>query len=237
MSFSNSKRLPQKKCYRMFKSSFSQLAAFAVGIHIVFGSTLLSANPAENQIDNPGFESGGDGWTLFLPKDENQTLSIVQEEPHSGANCARTFSPTVSRYALKVDGFKVAVTPGQRLKVSAWVRFGDDAVLAEPQPAAYIRLQLRNKDGHEIADPLLHFHICLDGTAARSPVMWGWKKNIKTLPQGWQHLEGVVEIPDGVTTLVPEFFVHGVSGSVFWDDLSLSEVDATEPLSEMVESE
>ena len=206
-------------------------------------SALHAGDPVHeerNRIANPGFESGRSDWKLFIAP-QSQTgpsqeplFEVVEDNKHGGNASARTNSETGERYSLKADGPALEVTAGQRYHVSAWVRFGDDARLVKNLPGAYVRLTLSQADGKDIKDPLLHIHICVNGKIFRSPLFSKGRANIYQLPSGWQKLEGVIEIPASAKSVTPELYVHGVTGSVNWDDIEMVEVASSAPLSKII---
>ena len=206
-------------------------------------SALHAGDPAhgeKNRIANPGFESGKSEWKLFSASkvetgpSEQPTFEVAEDNVHGGKASARMTSANGDRCGLKSDGPALGVSSGQRYRVSAWVRFADDARLVQNLPGAYIRLTLSQANGKDIDDPQLHIHICLNGKIARSLIVYKGRCNIYQIPTGWQKLEGVVQIPVGTSNVTPELYLHGVSGSVNWDDVEMVEVAASTPLSKMI---
>jgi hypothetical protein len=186
---------------------------------------------ADNLVPNPGFESGDDGWQIFVPaasKEASPGFLVVSENPHTGANCAKLSATAPDRYAISSKS-SIPVTAGEKYRLSAWVRFSDSVPTQPGAPAAYIRAGLFASPTEDNPDPKGHMHIGLDGTMARNTEVG--KLAVSKLPVSWQKIEGVIEIPQGVTLLGVSLFVHGFAGSVYWDDVSVEKVPASTAVS------
>jgi len=189
----------------------------------------LTAN-AGNVVSNPGFEDGKEKWGLFVPKDGEGMIDgfqISNEAPHSGVSSALMKLTGPGRCALNAN--LIPVQPGERYRLTAWVKFSGNSVLTQGMPGAFIRATLMESAGKDIADPRRHMHIGLSGKMARVDNVA--KLAVSELPKQWTKIEGVIEIPAGTTIMGPALFVQGVTGDVSWDDVSVEAVPANTPLS------
>lgn len=192
--------------------------------------TLAHAN---NFVENPGFEAGQKGWLVPTTQEyANHPWDIAEEDPHSGGACASLTSEEPGRYAIGAEQTH-KVLQGERYRIEAWVKFSKDARLEGDFPVAYIRATLTEASRLDISDPLGHIHVGLLGGVARSPSVG--KLGVPELPSGWRKIEAVIEIPPDAAFLQLNLFVHGVVGTVFWDDVSFESVDAGTPLSKILE--
>ena len=186
---------------------------------------------AENLVPNPGFEDGQDGWVLFVPPiNEGAKVQwvVVNDDPHSGAACLSMKSDEPIRWAVSSKkAFKVS--PGEKYRVQAWVKYSKDAKIEPGAPGANIRVTLVKLSP---SDPLGHIHVGLAGVVRSSSVR---KLNVPQLPSGWQKIEAVIEIPADNDLVDLSLFSQGVAGTMFWDDVSFELVDPNTPLSKVLE--
>ena len=68
---------------------------------------------------------------------------------------------------------------------------------------------------------------------ARSPHTG--KLALTELPKQWTKLEGVIEVPAGVNIIGPSLFLEGISGTVYFDAVTIELVPAGTPLSRIVQ--
>ena len=210
----------------------SHLLSFAAAL--VFASiTILRA---ENLVQNPGFETGEEGWVLGIPPEHEgsaATWAIDSADPHSGASVAVMKTDEPIRWSIATKK-AWPVNPGEKYRVMAWVKLGEDAKMTNHDARAYIRLTLLDSSSKlAISDPQGHLHIGLSGDVARNQSVF--KLRVPELSVGWQKIEGVVEIPPETVFAGLNLFVHGVTGTIHWDDASLELVSDTTPLSKVVD--
>lgn len=197
---------------------------------IALGCGQLLAAVSANLVENPGFEDGDTAWSLGIPSEAEGLVDgfkISKDNPHSGQACASLSSSEPTRYIL-IAKTPINVSPGDKIKMTAWVRFGYTAVLKTGFPGVYFRAGLMTALKQDISDPLRHLHVGLGGKTARSTSVME-KLAIDALPSGWTKIEGVVEIPEETAYAYPTLVVHGVSGTVFWDDVSIEIVSSKTP--------
>ena len=198
----------------------------------------ISAVPfvhAENLLPNPGFESGQEGWGLFIPADDTGApveFSVTKDDPHSGAASGVLKIEEPRRYGITCQK-SFPVSPGEKYRLQAWVKFSKDARLEKNFPAAYIRATVSDAARLELPDGLGHIHIGLAGEVARSPSVA--KLAVPGLPSGWRKIDAVIEIPPDTAYLGFTLFDHGVVGTVFWDDVLFELVDPNTPLSKVLD--
>jgi hypothetical protein len=127
----------------------------------------------------------------------------------------------------------VKTSPEERYRVRGWIKFSKDAQLAGDFPVAYIRETLFERMGVPPPNPLGNIHIGLTGDVARQPSIK--KLGVPQLPPGWQKIEAVIEIPPDCFLMCLALTVHGVVGTVCWDDVSVELVPAETPLSKVLD--
>jgi hypothetical protein len=212
-------------------SLFRHFVLTAVGALSLAG--IFSAQ-AGNLIENPGFESGvDDKWWLLVPEQsielaEPLKVSEEKENVHEGRKSVEIITRGMVRVGVCTK--KVyPVRPGDRYRFTAWVKFGKDAKIEGKVPAAYLRFTLFGEDKKDIPAEELHMHIGLNGKMARQKAVGSlW---VAGLPRGWQKIEGVVEIPEGVAYVGPVLMIDGVVGTCYYDDADFEKVSSTTPLS------
>jgi hypothetical protein len=179
---------------------------------------------ADNLIQNPGFEEGSSGWSLFVPK--QYAADKVEFETGGGDAYAGSGSAVVNaerpiRYALTTET-KIPVSPGEKFRVRGRLKFGEGASFAGLVPGAYIRLTLLRTPRSDIDDPRGHYHVGLDGRVCWSRALGDLSRT--EAPSGWQAIDAVVEIPDGCNLVSLGLFSEGVSGPVQWDEIAFERV-------------
>ena len=152
---------------------------------------------------------------------------ICAENPHSGAACLKLSADEISRFSVgRKETFTVQA--GERYRIRVWTR--GNAEFAPNAPGFLIRVRLLSQptpgaNGGSI--DLLH--IGLDGKVTRNAV----PSTGLAIPVQWTEVSSVVEIPDGVTKMDIGIFLWNATGSIYLDDFSLENVDASTPLSEV----
>ena len=77
-------------------------------------ATFTTTTPSTNLLTNPGFESGGSGWSV----NARATIDTVAADAHSGANSLKL----VATAAWQGTSQSIAVSPAQTYTVSGWAR-------------------------------------------------------------------------------------------------------------------
>jgi hypothetical protein len=194
-------------------------------------ASALSGVHAQNLLTNGDFENGAKGWNLFAPpaaEGSECKFEAVSDTPHDGGQCGRLSSVGEARYAITSSPRGLAPTPGDRYRLTAWVRAGQDFTPRANTPGFVIRVTLFGDPGYQADVPGGHVYLGVDNRAFRgvdvSPL------NNEPIPKEWTKLECVFAIPEGTASLNVAVFVWQGSGSVFVDDVSLENVDNSTPL-------
>lgn len=176
---------------------------------------------ADSSLANGGFEAGSEGWKVYVPdesKDKNCRFDIVSESPHSGSNCAKLASDDFARFSIGSD--VIPVQPGQKYRVTAWVR-ADSAASVRPKGAGFaIRFNLR--DGERDAEGG-HLFVAPENIVTRNTPAG----LANPLPTEWTKIEVVIEIPPGVDAMLPGLFSWWTKGAIYVDDFTVEKVDAS----------
>lgn len=210
----------------VFKSAALCLGLAPVSLH------------AENLVPNGGFEETETTWGVFIPQEsENKgcELLISEDSPHSGSACAEIKSGDFARfsaYPKKIVGDPLR--PGDRAKLSFWIRAGKD-LKAKGDPGVVVRIFLLDSQGQNLPSSYAFF-VGLNGNVSLQPVNTppNFSELKAEVPTEWTKVEAVFDVPSDMAAdrlNRPEFFGLYTSGSVFLDDISLERVAADTPLS------
>ena len=186
---------------------------------------------ADNLISNPGFESGTNGWDLFVPgesRDKKCSFLLSGSTVHSGSACAEISSEDFARFGITSQS-PIPVNPGGRYRVSAWVKATPGSEVKAKTTGFFFRFELNHGNRNAFGNPLIF--IGLNGKVAVSPD--GDRTPLATaLPTEWTKMEAVVEIPaEGVDNMRLVVFGGYTKGSIFIDDISVEKVSGTTTLS------
>lgn len=183
-----------------------------------------SASVGKNLIMNGDFEKGVESWQLLLGKDaadSGATLTADNRNAYSGLGSLKLFSPVITRFScgphLAAGG---KVKPGERYRLSAWVRAGEDFVQQPGSVGFVVRVNLRSPE--RVDSPDGHYYFALSGRGMRAPYEVP-RSVLGTAPvsREWKNLEVVFDIPEGVGLIGFNFFAESGSGSIFVDDVTL----------------
>ena len=203
----------------------------AVWIHrVCFIELRRDVAAADSLISNGGFESGTNGWSLFVP-DESQDkgchFDVVNNAPHTGKSCLRMSRRTTPVTAVAFNFIPKAET-GRAL---SRLRMGEGrpggACAAENAGLCHPPLfttEVYDADGG-------HLFIGPGNRVARNMPADPVAKT--TLPTTWTQIDAVVEIPPGVDAIGPALFSWWSKGPIYADDFSIEKVDpstATTPV-------
>ncbi|WP_269537335.1 carbohydrate binding domain-containing protein [Cerasicoccus fimbriatus] len=191
---------------------------------------------AENLLYNGDFEESESNWSLFAPGDASVSgcgWSITLEDPHGGTSAAVLTSPEAVRYGI-VNYVKDQVfMPGQRYRVTAWVKAGEDFQPSVSSPGFLLRVTMfATEVGWDNAtDGILYL-------GANDKVMRGKDISVfdgQVMPTEWTKLEAVFEASPDTAKMNVSLFVWEASGSFYVDDVSLELVDDSTPLTASIE--
>jgi len=194
----------------------------------------MDAAQAENLAPDAGFESSMDGWEIFIGPEHRESGAVTETEiaedvMHEGRGAAQMTSDLPIRYALSTSPkLLIPVDAGDRYRISGWVKFSDDAKPQAGRANVYIRLALMEGPKQPTQTPLGNIHIGMKGEVARTPDVQ--KLIIQDVPNEWQKIEAVVEIPEGQAYVSIGLFVDRITGTAYWDEIILEKVDKNTPL-------
>ncbi|MCE0499653.1 MAG: heparinase II/III family protein [Methylacidiphilales bacterium] len=200
---------------------------FALCGHQAFGADTPSA-PGE-LVPNGSFEEGKTGWSLYVPSDsqgKNCRFTISQDSPHTGTSCGLMQADSFARFWLSWPS--IPVQPGERYRVSAWVRGGTDLQFQPRTAGVLIRLSLTQNKENSPGGPLF---LALNGEVTRKDT----PNTPAPIPTKWTQMEAVVEIPADADSMSPFFFCWNAMGSLYVDDVSIEKVDASVPLTPLTQ--
>ena len=208
---------------------FAFRIALCLGFYFAPACAALRADTPVN-LDNSGFEDGlNNGWSLWVAPDsqpDNCHQDICAENPHSGAACLKLSADQVSRFSVgRKETFTVQA--GERYRISVWLR--GNAEFAPNTPGFLIRVRLLSQATPANGGSIDLLHIGLDGKVIRNAV----PSTGPAIPVQWTEVSSVVEIPAGAAKIDVGIFLWNATGSIYLDDFSLEQVDASTPLSEV----
>lgn len=200
----------------------------AVAILVLFAIFPPMILAGDNLIENGNFESGLDGWELFIGpefKDAGAvaTAETTREVAHDSTTAAVIKTDLPIRYGLSTQRkYLIPVDAGGKYRISGWVRLADGAEAEPGRAAIYIRLGLMQDQTKPTQDPQGNIHVGLNGQVVRTPE---WNQLITAkLPFDWTKIESEVVIPDGHSYVAIGLFVDRIKGTAYWDDIVLEKV-------------
>lgn len=186
-----------------------------VGQPIVHGA-------GSNLLANSGFEEGETAWSLWIPQDEdekNPRWSVTTEGVHGGKAAAEMAADVQARYALQSEELKVV--PGQKYKLSAWVRAEPRADGHRKTPGVMVRLLFLDVTGRGLDEESLY--VTRDGTAIGQKELSEFAN--RDLPKDWVQIEEEFTVPGNASSLRVQLFSWVMGGKLYWDDLQLTPLD------------
>lgn len=199
-----------------------------------FGSLFFFSSEAhtQNLLANGDFENGTKGWSLFAPAEAKQagcTFDVTGDGPHDGGQAAKLTSEATARYAIVNYPKGISCVGGDRYRVSAWVKAGDDFQAKSGTPGFLMRVSLFTNAGTFADSAAGHFYLALGGHTAMGSGLGG--SSYEEVPKTWTKVEGVFEMPSDAASMNVSLFIQSGSGSIYFDDVSLESVDKATPLS------
>jgi hypothetical protein len=201
-------------------------------LSIVFSVLMLgtggarAADLAENLVANPSFEAGNTGWGVFVPPeslDQAPRFDVVKTGAREGGFAARLSSTGVTRFAVAPRGL-IVVKEGERYRMAAWYRVEPGAVVQAGLPGVVLRANFNGMPGNTTTVSNL---LIGPGSVVSSAI--GRDLAVKKLAEEWTKIEAVIEIPTGVQRLGLNFFMWGLSGTLWADEFEVERVDAKTP--------
>ena len=164
----------------------------------------------------------GRNWTAFIPSESASAgCSAVRDASlsHSGAASVRLTSEAPARYGVRPRNLVFSVRPGERYRLSAWVRRSARFVPAEGTPGVVARFTLLDATREDSAAG--HLFAALDGSIS---------SDIGSIPavhipvDEWVQLIGEISVPDGCAEIVPIIFVWCGHGTLWVDDIGFEQL-------------
>lgn len=214
-----------------FKAPTLKIRALTLYCTLIF-SLLCGALNAQNLLSNGEFEENVKGWTLRIPPEtqrEDCNFELSEEKPPRAGFSGKLSSVAYARYGAVTSPQNVNLVEGQRYRVSAWVRAGEDFVPKAGTPGFLIRITLFSSlNGNEDASGG-HYYLGLGNRLTRG---YGTAPLIsdEAIPKTWTQIEAVFEIPAETAKMDVSLFVWEGVGSIYVGDAVLELVDDATPL-------
>jgi hypothetical protein len=187
-------------------------------------ATLCLAGPlsAQNLVKNGTFEKGTSNWSLFAPGDakaNNAALGVSAEGAHGGTNAAVLTATGPARYGMVtyINGHRFA--PGQKYRLTAWVRGGADFQPVADTPGFLIRVTMYSSaSGWDTAtDGMLYLGAADKAVRGKDTSAF----NNQVVPTEWTKLETEFVASPDTAKMNISIFVWKGSGAFYVDDVSL----------------
>jgi hypothetical protein len=201
----------------------SRFRALSTGAFFLCASLPPFAKAA-NLISNSSFEEDTVGWSLFVPPDSYSkgcTMNVNTKPglAHLGEGVLTLNAPSIARVAV-VTQASVEVTPGERYRLTAWIKAADDFKPQAGTPGFYGRATLLTAKGKDVSGG--HYYFDLAGRTTRN---YSGDLPDGYVPTTWTKLEVSFEIPPETERMQPNFFISNGSGTLYIDDVSLELID------------
>ena len=206
---------------------FRATSTICLSLGILFASA--SGLRAQNLVTNGDFELGVKGWFPFVPGDvkSNDCAIEASSDNPRGMQSHRMSCKAFSRFAATTVIKDIEPVPGDRYRLSLWVRAGDDFEVAQGTPGFFVRVTFFSDPKTWAAADGGNFHLSMGNhtSIGNAPA------SAEPLPKEWTKIEGVFEIPPKTAFMNIATFFYKAEGSVFVDDVVLEKVDNSTPLS------
>jgi len=200
----------------------------------IFG--ILQQIHADNLLKDPGFELENSAWRRFIPGSDyfqNSPETKVDascldgSDPHSGSVAAVMESDS-KRWALTASNIRL--DGGLKYRVEAWLKYAPGSTVQMNMPGAYVGVAFYSYDWEELCTqpPYTRTFFGLP----EGVVDWQGRKLLfpENPPEKWTKVSAVFQAPPDSAYLNVGLCVHGLEGKVFWDDVSVEEVDSSTPV-------
>lgn len=177
-----------------------------------------------------GSNDPGD-WVIFRPRNGGHgeiRVSQVRIPAPSGNFILKMESQGAARYAITSTSPPLQVTPGQRYRLSAWAR--SDQLAGEVKGTRGVLLRATLFDSKMKDYPGGHFYVGSQGVILGDPI----KFEPKGTGASWERLDGVVEIPDGVSVIKFHVFCWWANGVLYLDSPKMERVAADTPVARLL---
>ena len=147
---------------------------------------------------------------------------VVADKAHAGSGAMELSSAGPSRYAVLQYLKSASFAAGQKYRVSAWVRAGDDFVASSKTPGFLLRISMF---GPGFSNSGMYF-LGFNGMGGDSPSVLAGQE----VPRTWTRIEGVFEMAANVEKVNVCLLVDSGVGRVFVDDVSIERVSDSTPV-------
>ena len=186
----------------------------------------------KNLLANGEFERAMADWKLFVPAESQAAgcnFTTVPEDRQGGRLKAQLTSATPARFGLFPDRLPMAVRYGDRYRLTAWVKADADFQVQAGTPGITLRATLFENPEKDF--PGGHIFVGAKGVAIGNPALLAGSPP----PREWTKIEATIKIPHGVNYLIFFVFVWRASGKLWVDDISMVKVDASTPLTPLLQ--
>lgn len=180
---------------------------------------------SENLLANGDFESGARGWSLYDTVKSSAAacqFQVVADSPHGGSGAMELSSASPSRYAALQYLKSANFAPGQKYRVSAWVRAGEDFEAKAGTPGFLLRVSMF---GPNFSNSGMYF-LGFNGMGGDSAAVLAGQE----VPKTWTKIEGVFEMAANVEKVNVCLLVDSATGHVYVDDVSIERVADSTPV-------
>jgi len=174
--------------------------------------------PAQNLVQNPGFELGPDRWSLFNPpgyENSGAKVEIVNDATRRDSRVARLSCTSVARFSFSSQT-RIPVTPGMRFRVKAVYRAEPGAQLDHDSPGLVLRTSFEPQSKAGASIPPLHI-----GPLGSVSTVVGKPMAIPSLPLEWTEINAVIEVPPLASIMTLNILVWRMRGTLLVDDVSI----------------
>jgi peptidoglycan/xylan/chitin deacetylase (PgdA/CDA1 family) len=192
----------------------------------------VSAVPqGDNLLSNGGFEEGTKGWSIFAPPDAqgaDAKIDATGDAPHEGGQAGAMSCSAPVRFAIVNFVKGTNFVPGDRMRISAWVKAGSDFQPQPGTPGFMVRVSMFNDPSGSQGTSEGLFYVGMSG-GVKGPDTSSFKD--QEIPKDWTKVEGVFEVVPDTARMNACAFIWKGTGTLFVDDFRLEAVDKSTPLS------
>lgn len=164
-------------------------------------------------------------WNLFVPEESRSAscrFIFDKTETHSGNQSIQLTSLHLARFGIYADHLgPIEVKPGQRYRLTAWIKAGRNFAIEAGTPGLVLRATLFDRHLKDV--PGGHVFVGLAGMRRGDATLL----SSEPVPSVWTKVEGVIEIPAGTVHMILFVFCWKASGTIWLDDVSVTELGAS----------
>jgi hypothetical protein len=169
-----------------------------------------------------------DNWQLFVPSEnmgDDCHIDEAEIKTPSGEPAIRLWADYPMRFAITPRKEPLVVRPGDRYRISAWVKGGEDFKVDGVSAGLVLRVTMTEDGGKGSQNR----YVGLRGTSVGANSL-----RLDSFPVEWTRLDGTIEIPNGINRM--KFFVFSwwAKGSGFVDRPLVERVAPDSPLTPLL---